>query len=151
MLEERLESDLKKALLTGDQLKVSTLRGLKSTILYFKVASGTRGQILSDEKLFEIIQKEAKKRQESAELYRAGGNESKALLELSEKRILDDYLPKQLDESEIIALIDESIERIKASGLKPAIGAVIGQVKSATAGTADGAIIARLVQWRLSE
>src|ERR1700685_738173 len=98
MLEEKINQDLKTALLGGDGLGVSTLRGLKSAILYAKIASTNRDEALSDSTLIVLLQKEAKKRQESADLYKQGGNEARAKTELDEKKIIEGYLPAQLSE-----------------------------------------------------
>ena len=74
MLEQKLEQDIKSALLAGDSQRVSTLRQVKSVILNVKVASGKRASGLGDDEVLPILAKEAKKRQESADLYKQGGN-----------------------------------------------------------------------------
>lgn len=150
MIEDKLAQDLKSAMLAHDAPRVSTLRGLKSAILYAKVANGSRDQAMSDEAVTAIIQKESKKRQESAELYRQGGSDEKAAAELAEKAILDEYLPAQLDEAAILAIIDKVITETGAGG-PASMGTVIGQVKQRAAGAADGAVIARLVKERLTQ
>ena len=148
MLEQQLEQDIKTALLAGDATRVMTLRGLKSTLLNVKVATGKRESGLSDEEVLPVFSKEAKKRQESADLYRQGGNQAKADAELAEKAIIEAYLPAQLGEAEIAKLVDEAISQTGASGQK-AMGQVIGAVRAQTAGSADGAAIARLVKEKL--
>src|ERR1700760_670366 len=123
MLEQRIEQDLKKALLSGDKDTVSTLRGLKSTLLYAKVAANKRDSGLTDEEILPLLAKEAKKRQESADLYVQGGSQERADAELREKALIETYLPKQLSEEEIGKLIDEAIGSSNASG-----AAAMGQV-----------------------
>lgn len=150
MLEQRLEQDIKAALLAGDSVKATTLRGLKATLLNVKVAEGTRDQAMSDDQIIAIFSKEAKKRQESADLYVQGGNQTSADAELAEKAVIETYLPEQLDEAAIAAVIDEVIVEQDASGMQ-AMGQVIGAVKAKTAGAADGGVIARLVKERLSQ
>src|ERR1700679_199192 len=118
MLEERIEKDIKTALLGGDAQRVSVLRGLKSTLLNEKVAKGKRDTGLTDEEVLPILSKEAKKRQESADLYKQGNDETRATAELSEKKIIEEYLPEQLSEDEIAKLVDEAIKQTGASEQK---------------------------------
>ncbi len=150
MLEQRLEQDLKKSMLAGDSLRVMTLRNMKSALLNAKVASGKRETGLTDEEVLPILSKEAKKRQESADFYVQGGSQERADMELAEKAIIEEYLPKQLNEQEISAIIDEVIATSGASGLS-AMGQVIGQAKSKTGASADGSLIAKLVKQKLAQ
>lgn len=149
MLEDNLNKDLKTALLAGDKTLATTLRGLKSSLLYAKIASNARDQVMSDDAIIAVLQKEAKKRQESADLYRQGGSLERAEAELQEKAVIEKYLPAQLDENAITKLVDEAIAGL---GGKEAtqMGAVIGLVKKQAGGAADGAVIARIVRERLS-
>jgi uncharacterized protein YqeY len=148
MLEERIEQDIKTALLAGDAQRVSVLRGLKSTLLNEKVAKGKRDSGLTDEEVLPILSKEAKKRQESADMYKQGADENRQQAELSEKAIIEEYLPAQLSEDEISKIVDEVIKETGAEG-QQAMGKVIGAVRAKTAGQADGAIIARLTKEKL--
>ena len=148
MLEQQLEQDIKTALLAGDTTKATTLRGLKATLLNVKVAEGKRDTGLTDEEVIPILAKEAKKRQESADLYVQGGDQVRADAELAEKAIIETYLPAQLSEEEVAKLVDEAIAQTGAAG-QAAMGQVIGQVRAKTAGAADGALIARLVKEKL--
>lgn len=150
MIEEKIEQDLKKALLAGDANQVSTLRFLKSSILNVKVASGKRGSMLDDQTLINVLSKESKKRQESANMYLQGGNQLRAEAELAEKVIIDSYLPVQLSEAEISNIIDSVINKNHNSDMS-SMGQVIGQVKEITNGAADGSIIARLTKEKLSK
>ena len=135
-------------MLSGDSARVETLRGLKSVILYAEVAAGKREEGLGDEEIQVLFAKEAKKRQESADLYVQGGAPDRAQKELSEKAIIETYLPVQLSEAEILAIIEDVIATQGATGLQ-AIGSVIGAVKQRTGSTADGSVIARLAKEKL--
>lgn len=148
-LEERIDTDLKSALLSRDAAKVETLRGLKSVILYAKVAAGGRDTVLSDDQLIALLAKESKKRQESIDLYKRGGSEERAQKEANEKELIDAYLPAQLTEEEITKHIDAAMSELEAQDMS-AMGKVIAAVKQKTQGTADGAVVARLVKERLS-
>src|SRR4051812_36642284 len=116
MLEARLEQDIKTALLSGDSVKATTLRGLKAVLLNVKVAEGKRDSGLTDDEVIAVFAKQVKQRQESADLYKQGGNNEKAEAELTEKAIIESYLPEQLSEEEIAKLIDEIIAKTGASG-----------------------------------
>ncbi|MDQ3065477.1 MAG: GatB/YqeY domain-containing protein [bacterium] len=148
-LKVRLDQDIKTAMLAGDKVLVTTLRGLKSAILNVEVAEGKREQGLDDDAIIGIFQKEAKKRQESADLFSRGGNQEKHLAELEEKKVIEAYLPAQLSEAEVSKMVDEIIAATGASGMQ-AMGQVIGAVKQKTGATADGSLIARIVKDRLN-
>jgi uncharacterized protein YqeY len=148
-MKQQIEQDLKQAMLAGDKTLVDTLRFLKSAILYAEVAAGKRDEGLSDDETIALLTKEAKKRQESADLYRQGGNTDKAAAEEAEKKVIEAYLPAQVSEEEISASIDAVIAETGASGMQ-AMGQVIGAVKQKFGATADGSVIARLVKERLS-
>ena len=145
MIEAQIEQDLKVAMLARDTSKVSTLRGLKSTFLYAKVAAGTRDRELADDEAIRLLQKEAKKRDESADLYAKGGENGRAEQELSEKKIIEQYLPAKLSEDKLVEVIDSVISTNPDFNM----GQIIGEVKNKTAGTADGADIARIVKEKL--
>lgn len=148
-LRQQLDDDVKAALLAGDSLTVETLRGLKSVILYADVAAKKRDSGgVSDEEILTLLAKEAKKRQESADLYHQGGSPERAEKELAEKAIIERYLPKQLSEAEITELVDAVIAEQDVSGPQ-AMGKVIGAVKERAGSAADGSIIARIVKERL--
>ena len=147
-IKNRINDDLKQAMLSGDKTLVTTLRGLKSSILYAEVSEGARDTGLVDEKIVAILQKEAKKRQESADLYKKGGNTDRQQAELAEKQIIGHYLPEQLSEDAINKLVDGAIEKIGQDQQK--MGQIIGMVKFESGGNADGALIAKIVKERLS-
>jgi hypothetical protein len=148
-LRQQLNDDVKAAMLGGDSLKVDTLRGLKAVILYADVAAKKRDSGgIADEEILGLLAKEAKKRQESADLYVQGGSQERADKELTEKAIIETYLPEQLSEAELAQLIDEIIAEQGAEGMQ-AMGKVIGAVKAKAGSTADGSIVARLVKERL--
>jgi len=148
MLEDKINQDLKSALLGGDKVLATTLRGLKSSLLYAKIANNSRDKAMSDEEVIAVFQKEAKKRQESADLYLQGGNHERAEAELVEKAVISKYLPSQLADEEVAKLVDAAIATLTSSG-QPTMGAVIGIVKAQAAGRADGAVIARIAKDRL--
>ena len=148
-LEQQLEQDIKAAQLAGDTFKLTTLRGIKATLLNVKVATGKRDSGLTDEEVLPLLAKESKKRQESADMYKQGDATERAEAELAEKAIIDAYLPAQLGEAEIADMINEVIAATGAQS--PAdMGKVIGQVKAKAGAAADGAVIARLAKEKLA-
>jgi uncharacterized protein len=148
-IKQQIDQDLKAAMLGGDKTLTTTLRGLKSALLYAEVAAGKRDSGLDAPVIIDILSKEAKKRQESADLYRQGGNDERAEAELAEKQVIERYLPAQLSDEELMSLVDQAISELDASGPQ-AMGQVIGKVKAATRGQADGARIATIVKERLN-
>lgn len=147
-LKEQIDQDLKQAMLAGDKPLVMTLRSLKGAILNVEVAEGSRETGLPDERIMDLLVKEAKKRQESANLYKQGGSEERAAVELAEKAVIERYLPARLEEAEIASMVDEIIASTGASGMQ-AMGQVIGAVKQKAGASADGAIVARIVKEKL--
>jgi len=151
MLQDRITQDLKTALLSGDKLQVDVLRSIKSAIIYAEVARGIKGTSnLSEDDLISILGKESKKRQESADLFAKGGAQDRADKELREKKIVDRYLPAALSKEEVAILVDEIAKEL-GGVTKQTMGQVIGRVKQASKGAADGALIAQLVKERLGE
>ncbi len=147
-VKQQIEIDIKQAMLKGDKTLVTTLRGLKSAILYVEVAEGAREKGLSEPKLIEVLSKEAKKRQESADMYTQGGSPERSQAELAEKAAIEKYLPAQIPEAEISQIVSDVISELGATDMSK-MGQVIGAVKERTKGTADGAVIARLVKEKL--
>jgi len=142
MLEQQIEADIKSALLSGDKDRALALRTIKSTLLSAKVNNGTRDEAMKDDDVIAILAKESKKRQESADFFMQGGAQDRADKELFEKAIIDNYLPQQLSEDEVKALVTEAI----AAQPGAPMGAIIGAVRGKAGASADGGLIARLVK-----
>lgn len=151
MLKDQIDRDLKTALLAGNTTEVSVLRALKSAIMYVEVAQGVKGGAgLKDDEILAVLSKEAKKRQESADLFAKGGKQDRADAELQEKVIIERYLPEALSEEEIRQLIDEAVQQIGEVSPQT-MGQIIGRVKQVSHGAADGATVARLVKERMQK
>jgi uncharacterized protein len=147
-MQEQIDKDLKSALLAGDRAKVETLRGLKNALQYEAVASGSKDRSLTDEQIQRVLAREAKKRQEAADLYQQGGNQERANAELAEKQVIETYLPEQASEEEIRKTVEEEIAKLGSPTLAD-MGKVIGAVRGRLGASADGATIAGLVKERL--
>ena len=144
-VKQQIDQDLKQAMLAGDKQLVMTLRGIKSAILYVEVAKGSREQGLSDAEVSELLTKEAKKRQDSIDMYKQGGRPEKAADEQAEKHVIEQYLPQQMSDEELKHVVQTVIEETGASSAQ-AMGQVIGAVKSKVNGQADGGRIAAMVK-----
>ena len=149
-LKEQIEQDLKRALLGGDKERATTLRSIKSVILNVEIQEKKREKGLSDTEIVNILLKEQKKRQESAELYERGGASERAQNELRERDVISCYLPRQLDEKEIEVIVEHVKTELNASDVSK-MGQVIGRVREQTNGQADGAVIARIVKEKLGK
>lgn len=147
-IKQQIDQDIKTALLSGDKDLTTTLRGLKSAILYAEVASGEREQGLPDKDVIVVLRKEAKKRQDSADLYEKGGEFVRRDKELAEKQVIEKYLPQQLSDKELSGLVDEVIKS-EGQPTPQTMGKIIGQVKQKATGLADGSRIATAVRQRM--
>ncbi len=148
-LKQRIENDLKAALLGGDRFVGETLRGLKAAILNEEVAQNKRDTGLDDAMIEQIIAKEVKKRNESAAIYDQNQREDAADQERREAEVFSKYLPKQLSEAELKTVVDAKVAELGAVDAKM-MGQVIGAVKQEVGNTADGAMIAKLVKEALN-
>ena len=147
-LKDDISADLKTAMLARDEFTTMTLRGLKAAILNEEVATGARDQGLADSAIEQLLVREVKKREEAARLFEQGGNQPSADKERAEAALLVKYLPEQLSEAEVVALVDEAVAELKPEGMKD-MGRVIGAVKAKAGTTADGSLLAKLVKERL--
>lgn len=148
-LNQRIQDDLKAALLGGDRFAAETLRGLKAAVLNVEVAENKRDTGLDDAAIEQIVAREVKKRNESAMIYEQNDRVESAAQERKEIEILSVYLPRQLSEAEITAIVEKIIAELGVSG--PAgMGQVIGAVKKQVGNTADGATVARIVKTALN-
>lgn len=146
-LYDKINDDLKRAMIGKDHKKVSVLKMLKSAILYSVIDSGAKDQI-SDGQVMTILQKESKKRREAYELYAKAGEKHREQEEKYEKEVIDKYLPEMLSEDEVAKLVDKAIEKMDEAGPQ-ALGKIISEVKIESKGLADGALIARLAKERI--
>lgn len=148
-IKQQLDHDLKQAMLCGDKVLATTLRGLKSVILYAEVADGKRDTGIDDAKIVDLFTKELKKRQESADLYIQGGRDEKATAELAEKAVIQRYLPAQMTDEELADLVDIVIAELPELN-QQAMGRIIGMVKARAGNTADGTRIAAMVKQKIA-
>lgn len=148
-LKQRITDDIKAALLGGNRFVGETLKNLKAAILNEEVAQNKRDEGLDDATIEQIIAREVKKRTESVKMYEQGGRADLAENEQNEINVIKAYLPEQLGEDEVRAIVEAAVQQLGANGMSD-MGKVIGVVKSKVGNTADGALVAKLVKESLS-
>lgn len=146
-LKSKLQEDLTAAIRARDELRSSTLR-LTLTAITKEEVSGKTARELSDDEVQKVIAKEAKKRREAAEAFAQGGRTESAEREKAEGELLDAYLPKQLTDDELGAIVAQAVEEAKAAGAEGprAMGAVMKIVNPKVAGQAEGGRVAAAVK-----
>jgi uncharacterized protein len=149
-LKERLRSDLTEAIKGRDKVRSGTIRMVLTAITEAEVA-GSEAIELSDQQVLDVVIKEAKKRREAEEAYANAGRTELAEKERAESKVLADYLPRQLTEAEIAALVADAIATTGAAELgMRAMGKVMAKVTPETKGRADGSVVAAEVKRQLS-
>ncbi|MEV4241471.1 MULTISPECIES: GatB/YqeY domain-containing protein [unclassified Nocardia] len=151
-LKSQLRADMTAAMKAKDTLRLATLRMLLAAIQTAEVA-GSQARELSDAEVIAVLQKEAKKRNESAEVYTQAGRGDLAANEHAEARIIDEYLPTQLTDAEVADVADTAIAQVAEElGERPGMRQMGQVMKAATAiaaGKADGSRISAAVKARL--
>jgi len=146
-LKERLRADLNAAMRARDQVRMRTLRMALTSITNEEVA-GASARDLSDEDIVKVLTREARKRREAAEAFGAAGRDEQAAAERAEGEVLADYLPAQLSDDELTALVSSAIAETGASGMQ-GMGQVMKMLTPRVAGRADGARVAAEVRRHL--
>jgi len=152
-LKEKLVGDLKKAMLTKDNLTVSTIRltlaGIKNREIEERGAGRLKaGENLDDAQVMKVISSLVKQREESIEMFKKGGRDELVKKEQAELEILLRYLPPQLSEAEIEKIANDTIKEVGASGIKD-LGKVMKAIMPKLAGLADGKIVNEIVRRKL--
>ncbi len=149
-LKDRLRSDLTTSIKARDALRSSTLRMVLSAVTNAEVA-GKEARELSDEDVLGVLTSESKKRREAAEAFEGAGRTEQAAKERAEAEVIAGYLPEQLGEEEINALVSATIDElgVRGDGLR-AMGRVMGALTPKTKGRADGGTVAAAVRSQLS-
>ena len=147
-LKQQLQDDLTAAMKAQDELVRDTLRMVLTAVKDAEVAGDTARR-LSDEEVLAVITREAKKRREAAEAFRSGGATERAEREVAEGGVLQAYLPQQMGDDELAALVAEVVLETGATGPK-AMGAVMKAVGPRVAGRAEGGRVAAAVRTALA-
>jgi uncharacterized protein YqeY len=147
-LKDRLRGDLTAAMKARDEVRVRTLRMALTSVSQEEVA-GPSARELTDEEIVRILIREAKRRREAEQAFTAAGRGEQAAAERAEGDVLASYLPAQLSDEELAALVANAIEQTGATGMA-AMGQVMKALAPQVAGRADGARVAAQVRGRLS-
>lgn len=139
----RINDDIKKAMLAKDKQKLTALRAVKSAFLLEQTKSSDND--LADDRAIQIMQKLVKQRNESAEIYEKQSRTDLSEIEKAEAQIISEYLPKPLSEDELTLIIRNIIEEMGASGIKD-MGKVMGAASKQLVGKADGKQISVIVK-----
>ncbi|WP_344289098.1 GatB/YqeY domain-containing protein [Streptomyces synnematoformans] len=151
-LKSKLQDDLTAAIKGRDELRAATLRMTLTAITKEEVA-GAEARELSDDEVQKVITREAKKRREAADAFEQAGRAESAERERAEGEVLAAYLPQQLGDEELAALVAEAVAEAKAGGAEGprAMGAVMKIVNPRVAGRAEGGRVAAAVKRALAE
>ncbi|CCH86049.1 conserved protein of unknown function [Modestobacter italicus] len=146
-LKDRLRTDLTTAMKGRDELSTATLRMVLSAVSAEEVA-GKEARELSDDDVMAVLRREAKKRREAAEAFAGAGRAEQAERERAEEGVIATYLPAQLADADLAAIVADVVTSTGASGMKD-MGKVMGAVQGKVAGRAEGGRIAAEVRRQL--
>lgn len=147
-LKDRLRSDLTAAMKARDEVRTRTLRMVLTSITNEEVA-GKAPRNLSDDEVLKVLAREARRRREAADAFEAAGRAGQAAAERAEDEVLAGYLPAQLGDDELAAIVAEVIADTGASGMS-AMGQVMKAVTPRVAGRAEGGRVAGEVRRALT-
>ncbi len=144
-LEKLINEDIKQAMINKDKEKLEALRSIKAALLLEKTGKDVTGGIIPDTVELKMLQRLVKQRRESAEIYTAQGRPDLAEPEIFQASIIEKYLPEQMDEEELTAIIRKVIADTGASSIKD-LGKVMGLASKLVAGKADNKTISEIVK-----
>ncbi|MCK9162933.1 MAG: GatB/YqeY domain-containing protein [Bacteroidales bacterium] len=142
-LEERINADIKQAMLAKDRERLESLRAIKSAILMIKTSkSGTQ---VSEQEEIQTLQRLVKQRKEAALTYKEQNRQELYDVEIAQAKIIEEYLPEQLSEDEIRQAISNIIKELGVTSPKD-MGKVMGPAQKQFAGKADNKIVSQIVK-----
>ncbi|MBR1929690.1 MAG: GatB/YqeY domain-containing protein [Paludibacteraceae bacterium] len=141
---DQVSEDIKKAMLAKDRVALDALRGIKKEFLEAKTAKGGDGE-LHDDQALKILQKMVKQRKESAQMYVDANRQELADNELAQVKVIEQYLPQQMSEQELTAVLEGIIAQVGAAGPQD-MGKVMGVATKQLAGKAEGKAISMKVK-----
>jgi len=147
-LEEKINEDIKKAMLAKEKEKLNALRAIKAALLILKTSG--ENVVITEEMELKTLQKLAKQRRDSAELYQAQNREDLYTEEITQLNFINEYLPKLLSPEEILQQVTAIAEQNSITDLKE-MGKLMGLCSKAMAGKADNKVISEVVKSFLSK
>ncbi len=146
-IEDKINESIKDSMKKKDTVRLDSLRAVKSAILLEKTKTGSNDKI-DESIILKILQKLVKQRNDSAKIYNEQKRDELANVEILQAKIISEFLPQQLSESELSFIIDSVIEEFSANSMKD-MGKVIAAVNQKVSGKAEGRIIAQIVKSKL--
>jgi uncharacterized protein YqeY len=145
---QKIDQDIKQAMLAKQEAKLRGLRAIKSALLLARTEKGASEEV-SEEAEIKVLQKLVKQRKESADIYQAQNRPDLYQIEVEEQEVIEAYLPKQMDRAEIEIYLKDLIGRVGAASVKD-MGKVMGAANKELAGKADGKTISEVVKQLLA-
>ena len=143
-LEKKINESIKDSMKSKDTLRLESLRAIKAAILLEKTKTGSKDEV-EEVVIIKLLQKMVKQRNESAKIFNEQKREELSNIEISQAKIISEFLPNQLSEIELSVLIDSVIKELNAESIKD-MGKVISLVNIKASGKAEGRIIADMVK-----
>jgi len=143
-LEEKINDDIKKAMLAREKEKLEALRAIKTALLVAKTEKGSAHEVSEDAEI-KLLQRLVKQRKESAQIYTEQNRPELAEKELFEAKVIEEYLPAQISDDELTKIIQAIMEQVGAKSMAD-MGKVIGMATKQLAGRAEGKVIADKVK-----
>ena len=147
-LQQQIDQEIKSAMLAKNVVRLRGLRAIKAALLLANTEKGASEDLAEDTEM-KVLQKLAKQRKESAEIYKTQNRQDLYMVEIEELDVIESFLPKQLDRQEIIGYVSRIIEKVGAQGIKD-MGKVIGIANKELSGKADGKTISEIVKEQLT-
>jgi len=144
-LEKLINEDIKQAMINKDKDKLEALRSIKAALLLEKTGKDVSSGIIPDGVELKMLQRLVKQRRESAEIYKAQGRPDLAEPELFQASIIEKYLPEQMSEEEVTAVVQKVITETGATSIKD-MGKVMGIASKLVAGKADNKFISEIIK-----
>lgn len=149
-IKEKILDDLKQSMKSREKQKTLLLRSLKAKILEKEISERKAGESeLNDEQVTEVLMKAAKQRKESIAQFKDGGREDLVKQEEEELALIENYLPRMMDEDEIREAVKEQIDKMNATSMAD-MGKVMGALMGKLKGKAEGSVISKIVKEELS-
>ena len=147
-IENQINESIKDSMKKKDSLRLESLRSIKSAILLERTKFNS-DKTLDENEIIKILQRLVKQRNDSAKIYNEQNREDLANIEVAQSKIISEFLPEQLNETELTEIINTTITQLNASSMKD-MGTVISEVNKKVSGRAEGRIIAEIVKNKLS-
>jgi uncharacterized protein YqeY len=145
-LVERLESELKQAMLARDEARRDALRLLIASL---RGAEKELQRTLHEDEELQVLQRERKRRQEASEAFRSAGRDEQAEAEDRELAVLEEFMPEPLGEDDLEEIVDSAIAEVGATSMRD-FGRVMADVMPQVSGRADGSVVSQLVREKLA-